>query len=116
MSLFNTSPIILRLFILTQAEIDNPTQAQLADYSAFYQLNVAPYTKYASNGTALVLAANVDLTTIQADIAALETADQTLNASIASKADATAYSRLTHTGRSRTTAFLWSQSLVSYTT
>lgn len=38
---------------LTAAEIASPTAAQLAAVQTVYQLNVAPYTRYYSNGTSL---------------------------------------------------------------
>jgi hypothetical protein len=44
----------LRIVRLTAAQIASPTAAQLADRSVAYQLNVAPYTLYVSNGTQLV--------------------------------------------------------------
>lgn len=40
--------------ILTAAQIASPTAAMLADLSATYRLNVAPYTRYYSDGTGLV--------------------------------------------------------------
>jgi hypothetical protein len=39
--------------VLTAAEIASPTADQLADTASTYQLNVAPYTRYQSSGTAL---------------------------------------------------------------
>lgn len=39
---------------LTAAQIASPTAAMLADLNATYRLNVAPYTRYQSSGTALV--------------------------------------------------------------
>lgn len=39
---------------LTAGEIAAPTAAQLANVFATYQLNVAPYTRYHSDGSALV--------------------------------------------------------------
>jgi len=39
---------------LTAAQIASPTAAMLADLNATYRLNVAPYTRYQSTGTALV--------------------------------------------------------------
>ena len=41
---------------LTAAQIAAPTAAMLADLNATYRLNVAPYTRYISDGTQLVLA------------------------------------------------------------
>lgn len=42
---------------LTAAQIASPTAAILADLNATYQLNVAPYTRYYSDGVALVSSA-----------------------------------------------------------
>jgi len=42
------------LTVLTAAQIAAPTSDQLANLNATYQLNVSPYTRYQSNGTALV--------------------------------------------------------------
>ncbi len=39
---------------LSQAEINAPSAAMLADLAATYQLNEAPYSRYYSNGTELV--------------------------------------------------------------
>ena len=39
---------------VTAAQINAPTPAMIADLNANYRLNVAPYTIYRSNGTALV--------------------------------------------------------------
>lgn len=39
---------------LTAAQIASPTAAMLADLNAVYRLNVAPYTRYRSTGSALV--------------------------------------------------------------
>lgn len=39
---------------LTAAQIAAPTAAQLANVFATYQLDVAPFTRYRSNGSALV--------------------------------------------------------------
>ncbi len=39
---------------LSQAQIDAPTAAMLADLNATYQLNVAPYSRYYSDGTELL--------------------------------------------------------------
>lgn len=39
---------------LSAEQIESPTAAMLADLNAVYQLNVAPYTRYESTGTALV--------------------------------------------------------------
>ena len=39
---------------LTAAQIASPTADMLADTNATYRLNVAPYTRYMSDGTALV--------------------------------------------------------------
>jgi hypothetical protein len=39
---------------LTAAQIAAPTAAMLADLNATFRLNVAPYTRYQSTGTALV--------------------------------------------------------------
>ena len=39
---------------LTAAQIASPDAEMLADLNAVYRLNVAPYTRYISNGTALV--------------------------------------------------------------
>jgi hypothetical protein len=39
---------------LTAAQIGSPSAAMVADLNATYRLNVAPYTRYQSNGTALV--------------------------------------------------------------
>lgn len=39
---------------LTAAQIAAPTALMLADINATYRLNVAPYTRYQSDGTALV--------------------------------------------------------------
>jgi hypothetical protein len=41
---------------LTADQIAAPTAAMLADIDATYRLNVAPYTRYQSDGTNLVLA------------------------------------------------------------
>lgn len=51
---------------LTSAQINAPTAAMLADINATYRLNVAPYTRYQSTGTALVEAggASPDGTTL----------------------------------------------------
>lgn len=38
---------------LTAAQIASPTAAMLADINATYRLNVAPYTRYQSDGTGL---------------------------------------------------------------
>lgn len=38
----------------TAAQIGSPSAAMLADLNAIYRLNVAPYTRYVSNGTRLV--------------------------------------------------------------
>ena len=39
---------------LTAAQIASPSSAMVADLNATYRLNVAPYTRYQSNGTSLV--------------------------------------------------------------
>lgn len=39
---------------VTAAQIASPPAAMIADLNAVYRLNVAPYTRYQSNGTALV--------------------------------------------------------------
>lgn len=39
---------------LTAAQIFAPTAEMIADLNATYRLNVAPYTRYQSNGTTLV--------------------------------------------------------------
>lgn len=39
---------------LTLAQIEAPSAAMLADLNATYRLNIAPYTRYQSTGTALV--------------------------------------------------------------
>lgn len=39
---------------LTAAEIASPTAAQIANVFATFQLDVAPFTRYRSNGTTLV--------------------------------------------------------------
>jgi hypothetical protein len=39
---------------LSQAQIDAPTATILADLNATYQLNVAPYSRYYSDGTQLL--------------------------------------------------------------
>lgn len=39
---------------LSQAQIDAPTAPILADLNATYQLNVAPYSRYYSDGTELL--------------------------------------------------------------
>lgn len=39
---------------LTAAQIADPTSAMIADLTATYCLNVAPYTRYQSDGTTLV--------------------------------------------------------------
>ncbi len=49
-----TTPIVARIIVLSQAEIDAPTAAVLADYSATYMLDEAPYTRYVSTGSALI--------------------------------------------------------------
>ena len=54
MPFLNPNPILSRLIPISQAEIDAPTAAQLADYSAMYMLEEAPYTKYHSDGTNLI--------------------------------------------------------------
>jgi hypothetical protein len=54
MPFLNANPILSRLIPISQAEIDAPTAAQLADYSAMYMLEEAPYTKYHSDGVSLV--------------------------------------------------------------
>lgn len=46
-----TSPFPISL---TAGQIASPSAGVLADVNATYQLNVAPYTRYRSNGTALV--------------------------------------------------------------
>jgi hypothetical protein len=54
MPFLHSTPILSRLIPISQAEIDAPTAAQLADYSAMYMLEEAPYTKYHSDGVSLV--------------------------------------------------------------
>ena len=39
---------------VTSAQIAAPSAAMIADINSTYRLNVAPYTRYVSNGTALV--------------------------------------------------------------
>ena len=39
---------------LSQAQISSPTAAMIADLNATYQLNVAPYSRWRSDGTILV--------------------------------------------------------------
>ena len=39
---------------LSQAQIDAPSAAMLADLNATYQLNAAPYSRYFSDGTQLL--------------------------------------------------------------
>lgn len=64
MSLLTTSPVVQRIVIKTQVELNSPTPAMLADYSAVYQLNVAPFTRWTSNGTELVSATGLSLADI----------------------------------------------------
>lgn len=47
---------------LSQAQIDAPSAAMLADLNATYQLNAAPYSRYYSDGTQLLpLSAGSDI-------------------------------------------------------
>lgn len=39
---------------VTAAQINSPTAGMIADLNATYRLNVAPYTRFVSNGTRLV--------------------------------------------------------------
>lgn len=39
---------------VSAAQVNAPSAAMLADLNATYRLNVSPYTRYTSNGTALV--------------------------------------------------------------
>lgn len=39
---------------ITAGEVAAPTAAQLANIWATYQLNVAPYTRYRSDGTSII--------------------------------------------------------------
>ena len=45
---------------LTAAQIASPTAAMIADLNATYRLNVAPYTRYRSTGSALVIESGAD--------------------------------------------------------
>jgi hypothetical protein len=45
--------------ILTAAQIASPTQAQLRNITTTYVLNVPPYTRYRSDGAALVSADSI---------------------------------------------------------
>jgi hypothetical protein len=51
--------------LVTQAEIDSPTDAMIADTTATYQLNVAPYNRYRSNGTNIIGLDSQDYTYLQ---------------------------------------------------
>lgn len=46
---------------LTAGQIASPSAAMIADLNANYRLNVAPYTRYRSNGTTLVEVASGDI-------------------------------------------------------
>lgn len=43
---------------VTAAQVTNPPASMLADINATYRLNVAPWTRYTSNGTQLVSSAS----------------------------------------------------------
>ena len=49
---------------LTQAQIDSPTADMLADTKVTYALDVAPYTRYMSNGTELKPSGSADNVTL----------------------------------------------------
>jgi hypothetical protein len=70
MSFLSDHPQYLRIEILTQDEIDNPTAARLADSTTLYQLDERPYTRYISDGTNFVLTAgsSVGVDTITAQM------------------------------------------------
>lgn len=83
MSYLTRHPQYLRLVFLSQAEIDAPTPAQLADHTTIYQLNVAPYTRYVSNSTSTALvvsgetgSSSVDVATVQVMIDAASILDR----------------------------------------
>jgi hypothetical protein len=48
---------------VTIAQLGAPTAAMLADLNAVYRLNVPPYSRYISNGTAIVAQNGSDLIT-----------------------------------------------------
>jgi hypothetical protein len=75
MTFLSTNPIVSRIVILTQTQLSAPTAAQIADYSAIYQLDIAPYTRYHTDGTALQI-----MTQSQATIDALIQANDSLGA------------------------------------
>ena len=61
---------------VTSAQIAAPTPDLIADIDATYRLNVPPYTRYQSNGTALVTASSA---AVAAYLAALPADDAGLN-------------------------------------
>jgi len=75
---------------VTQALIDTPTALMLADVTAVYQLNVSPFTRYVSDGTALtelgtgagdVAVADItDIGAIGSPLALATTVDEALDA------------------------------------
>ena len=65
MSFLPRNPQYLRIVQLTQAEINSATAEQIADYATIYQLNTAPFDRYVSDGTSLVLLASTSTTAIE---------------------------------------------------
>lgn len=60
---------------LTAAQIAVPTADMIADLNAVYRLNVAPYTRYQSNGTTLVAAGIPSLQGLPSSDAGLASGD-----------------------------------------
>lgn len=52
---------------ITAAQLASPTPLMIADLNATYRLNVAPYTRYQSNGEDLVALGGGDIDTIPPD-------------------------------------------------
>lgn len=86
---------------LTAAQIASPTAEMLADLNARYQLNVAPYTIYQSNGSALLAALPFSFGAFQAGEMLVQIDASGQNVVAFQNNSATGYSAITFRGPDR---------------
>jgi hypothetical protein len=100
MSFLSRDIINQKIIVVSSAQISTPTAGMISDYSAIYQLNAAPYTRYQSDGTELV-AVTQDSSTINQLITS------GFGGILDAKADITAYGRSNHTGTQDSSTVLY---------